>query len=108
MDSLFGKWITVNRKLWRRKETPSRLERERGVFELKRWEPFKISPRKVLVIGKRTLQNGETIFSDGGESIVWNRKGSGVQAYLVVETSEFAPYYVPRDAVVEVLDNVNP
>ena len=108
MSSLFGKLVTVNKKLYRRKVTPSRLERERGVFELKTWDPFKIAPRKVLVIGRRTLQNGETIFSDGGGSIVWNRKGSGVPAYLVVETSEFAPFYVPRDAVVEVLDNANP
>lgn len=108
MSSLFGKWVTVNQKLGRRRKTPSRLERERGSFEFKTWEPFKISPRRVLIIGRRTLQNGETRFADGGDSIVWYKNGSGVPAYLVVENDLFRPFYVPRDAIVEILDNANP
>jgi len=103
-EDLFGKWITINRKLSRLVTTPTRLDRERGVFQVKRWEPFKIAPRKVLVIGRRTLQNGETRLVDGGDSIAWYRQGAGVPAYLVVETSGFAPFYVPRDAVVEVIN----
>ena len=92
----FGDMILVTAKLVRAtKPREVNGQRSYGFGHYAYWLTREIDPKRVLMIGRRTLFNGDVVFyHDEGHQFT---QKESVPAILVVASERTKPFYVPID-----------